>query len=89
MTGSSVFDYIHVGDHAELAEQLGLQTPHAACGNIHPDSHSDEGSNSRAHSPTLPDRGNRQKLGKIDHAYCNYLNISLCVFLVLIALWAF
>lgn len=31
MTGSSVFDYVHVGDHAELAEQLGLtlanQTP--------------------------------------------------------------
>lgn len=24
MTGSSVFDYIHQADHAELAEQLGL-----------------------------------------------------------------
>lgn len=24
MTGSSVFDYIHPQDHAELAEQLGL-----------------------------------------------------------------
>ena len=24
MTGSSVFDYVHTADHAELAEQLGL-----------------------------------------------------------------
>ena len=24
MTGSSVFDYVHAGDHAEIAEQLGL-----------------------------------------------------------------
>lgn len=24
MTGSSIFDYIHQGDHAEIAEQLGL-----------------------------------------------------------------
>ena len=34
MTGSSVFDYVHAGDHAELAEQLGLtlanQTPAAS-----------------------------------------------------------
>lgn len=24
MTGSSVFDYVHTADHAELAQQLGL-----------------------------------------------------------------
>lgn len=24
MTGSSIFDYVHHGDHAEIAEQLGL-----------------------------------------------------------------
>lgn len=24
MTGSSIFDYIHQGDHVEIAEQLGL-----------------------------------------------------------------
>lgn len=24
MTGSSIFDYCHAGDHAEIAEQLGL-----------------------------------------------------------------
>ncbi|KAI4043589.1 NPAS1 isoform 7 [Pan troglodytes] len=27
MTGSSVFDYIHPGDHSEVLEQLGLRTP--------------------------------------------------------------
>ena len=56
MTGSSVFDYVHVGDHQELAEQLGLQTPHS-CGIVHSPSHSDDGSTSRVHSPSLPDRG--------------------------------
>lgn len=24
MTGSSIFDYVHADDHAEIAEQLGL-----------------------------------------------------------------
>jgi hypothetical protein len=24
MTGSSIFDYVHLNDHAEIAEQLGL-----------------------------------------------------------------
>ncbi|XP_074872400.1 neuronal PAS domain-containing protein 1 [Carettochelys insculpta] len=27
LTGSSVFDYVHPGDHPEVAEQLGLKTP--------------------------------------------------------------
>lgn len=27
MTGSSVFDYVHVKDHPELAEHLGLAIP--------------------------------------------------------------
>uniref|UniRef100_A0A8C6CKP3 Neuronal PAS domain-containing protein 1 n=1 Tax=Moschus moschiferus TaxID=68415 RepID=A0A8C6CKP3_MOSMO len=27
LTGSSVFDYIHPGDHSEVLEQLGLRTP--------------------------------------------------------------
>ena len=27
LTGSSVFDYVHPGDHAELAEQLGMKLP--------------------------------------------------------------
>uniref|UniRef100_A0A8C3T3R8 Neuronal PAS domain-containing protein 1 n=1 Tax=Chelydra serpentina TaxID=8475 RepID=A0A8C3T3R8_CHESE len=32
LTGSSVFDYIHPGDHPEVAEQLGLKTPFDAVG---------------------------------------------------------
>ena len=28
MTGSSIFDYVHQADHAELAEQLGVQLAH-------------------------------------------------------------
>uniref|UniRef100_A0A3Q2YU64 Neuronal PAS domain protein 3 n=1 Tax=Hippocampus comes TaxID=109280 RepID=A0A3Q2YU64_HIPCM len=27
LTGSSVFDYVHPGDHAEMAEQLGMKVP--------------------------------------------------------------
>lgn len=27
MTGSSMFDYVHIQDHQELAEQLGLNNP--------------------------------------------------------------
>lgn len=27
LTGSSVFDYIHPGDHVEMAEQLGMKLP--------------------------------------------------------------
>ncbi|CAM4670617.1 unnamed protein product [Lepidochelys olivacea] len=32
LTGSSVFDYIHPGDHPEVAEQLGLKLPFDAVG---------------------------------------------------------
>uniref|UniRef100_A0A8C0GML1 Neuronal PAS domain protein 1 n=1 Tax=Chelonoidis abingdonii TaxID=106734 RepID=A0A8C0GML1_CHEAB len=32
LTGSSVFDYIHPGDHPEVAEQLGLKPPFDAVG---------------------------------------------------------
>lgn len=27
LTGSSAFDYIHPGDHVEMAEQLGMKLP--------------------------------------------------------------
>lgn len=33
MTGSSIFDYTHHEDHAELAEQLGLQTMSSSASN--------------------------------------------------------
>ncbi|GIY06320.1 protein trachealess [Caerostris darwini] len=54
MTGSSVFDYIHQQDHAELAEQLGInlsqpQTVASSPGSVA----SDEGSSSSTSTPTL------------------------------------
>lgn len=65
MTGSSIFDYVHVADHSELAEQLGLCLPQSggSGGSAMPSpaSTSDDGSSSaptpRAQSPPLPDRG--------------------------------
>lgn len=42
MTGSSIFNYIHQGDHSEIAEQLGLtltnQSPQNASGMTSPSS---------------------------------------------------
>lgn len=69
MTGSSVFDYIHQQDHAELAEQLGInlsqsQTTHgmaASPGSVA----SDDGSSSSApggtSTPTGLDRPGMQR----------------------------
>ncbi|KAH0555287.1 hypothetical protein KQX54_016917 [Cotesia glomerata] len=45
MTGSSVFDYVHQQDHAEVAEQLGLGLTSTSCASV---SHS---SNSGLASP--------------------------------------
>lgn len=48
MTGSSVFDYIHHADHAEVAEQLGLSLSNGQ-GMASPSSNvgSDEGTGSQ------------------------------------------
>lgn len=55
LTGSSVFDYVHPGDHAELAEQLGMKLPPTRM--MSPSSSSTpsvaEGSPSTATSPGL------------------------------------
>ncbi|XP_048734136.2 protein trachealess-like isoform X2 [Ostrea edulis] len=63
MTGSSFFDYVHVQDHQELLEQLGLGTPHS--GSVSdvpsPDSQSDGGSapsTPRPSTPPTPERSN-------------------------------
>ena len=42
MAGSSIFDYVHQGDHAEVAEQLGLSLTGHSQGMSSPSS-SDEG----------------------------------------------
>lgn len=51
MTGSSVFDYVHHQDHAEIAEQLGLSLSSTA-GMASPASgHSEESSSHGTNNP--------------------------------------
>ena len=56
LTGCSVFDYVHPGDHAELAEQLGMKLPPNKTASS-PSSNNAEGGNSNnsstAPSPTM------------------------------------
>ena len=66
MTGSSLFDYTHVQDHQELAEQLGLNSQgiYSTCNNTS-SAASDDGNNSntsRAVTPTLPERSKYEYL---------------------------
>ncbi|XP_061166787.1 protein trachealess-like isoform X2 [Saccostrea echinata] len=62
MTGSSIFDYVHVQDHQELLEQLGLATPNWTIPDVpSPSSQSDTGSapsTPRATTPPSPDQTN-------------------------------
>ncbi|CAG7828307.1 unnamed protein product [Allacma fusca] len=51
MTGSSVFDYIHQSDHAELAEQLGLGLAHSSGANVPSPGSEDGSSNSATNNP--------------------------------------
>ncbi|GFY39781.1 hypothetical protein TNIN_329271 [Trichonephila inaurata madagascariensis] len=54
---NSVFDYIHQQDHAELAEQLGINLAQTQAAAASPGSvASDDGSSSSAPGPTTPDR---------------------------------
>ncbi|EHH30189.1 hypothetical protein EGK_10805 [Macaca mulatta] len=56
MTGSSVFDYIHPGDHSEVLEQLGLRTP--TPGPPTPPSVSSSSSSSSSSLADTPEIGN-------------------------------
>ncbi|KAJ4939149.1 hypothetical protein JOQ06_028610, partial [Pogonophryne albipinna] len=56
LTGSSVFDYIHPGDHAETAEQLGMKLPPGrglslSQGNVNEDGASSASSSSHSETP--------------------------------------
>ncbi|XP_028293556.1 neuronal PAS domain-containing protein 3 isoform X2 [Gouania willdenowi] len=56
LTGSSVFDYIHPGDHVEMAEQLGMKLPpgRGLCmsqGAVHEDGASSGSSSSHSETP--------------------------------------
>lgn len=54
MAGSSIFDYVHQGDHAEVAEQLGLSLTGHSQGMASPSS-SDDGT---THGTMNPDGKN-------------------------------
>ncbi|XP_071832321.1 uncharacterized protein [Apostichopus japonicus] len=51
LTGSSIFDFVHQGDHTELAEELGMKLPPRLCGVNH--SKKEEG-DSVPSSPNIP-----------------------------------
>lgn len=53
MTGSSIFDYVHQADHAEIAEQLGLSLTGrpGQAGLNSPASGSEEGSQHGTNNP--------------------------------------
>lgn len=53
MTGSSIFDYVHQADHAEIAEQLGLSLAGRSGGTglNSPASGSEEGSQHGTNNP--------------------------------------
>lgn len=76
MTGSSVFDYIHQQDHAELAEQLGInlsqsQATHgmaASPGSVA----SDDGSSSSAPGGTSTPTGLDRPGNMLYHWYKTY-----------------
>lgn len=50
MAGSSIFDYVHQGDHAEVAEQLGLSLTGHSQGMASPSS-SDDGTHGGTMNP--------------------------------------
>jgi hypothetical protein len=51
MAGSSIFDYVHQADHAEVAEQLGLCLSSQSGGGMASPSESEEGSTSGTMNP--------------------------------------
>lgn len=73
MAGSSIFDYVHQGDHAEVAEQLGLSLTGHSQGMASPSS-SDDGT---THGTMNPD-------GKCDEftAFNDVLSINVLHFSV-------
>lgn len=56
MTGSSIFDYVHVQDHQEVTEQLGLNAPQCTAG---AQSSEDGSSTPRSVTPSMPERGTK------------------------------
>lgn len=72
LTGSSAFDYIHPGDHVEMAEQLGMKLPPGrgmslSQGAVNEDAASSASSSSH---PETPEPGGKEGREEGEAALC-------------------
>ncbi|XP_045484446.1 protein trachealess isoform X2 [Pieris rapae] len=82
MTGSSIFDYIHQADHAEMAEQLGLSLAgRGGAGLNSPASGSEEGSQHGTNNPDVSAQMTLAASGSLyrgmDRAFCIRMKSTL------------
>lgn len=68
LTGSSVFDYVHPGDHVEMAEQLGMKLPPGrgislSQGAVNEDGASSASSSSHSETPEPGEKRGRRAAG--------------------------
>ncbi|XP_045503905.1 protein trachealess isoform X1 [Colias croceus] len=82
MTGSSIFDYVHQADHAEIAEQLGLSLAgRGGAGLNSPASGSEEGSQHGTNNPDVSAQMTLAASGSLyrgmDRAFCVRMKSTL------------
>ncbi|XP_026497498.2 protein trachealess isoform X7 [Vanessa tameamea] len=82
MTGSSIFDYVHQADHAEIAEQLGLSLAgRSGAGLNSPASGSEEGSQHGTNNPDVSAQMSLAASGSLyrgmDRAFCIRMKSTL------------
>ncbi|NP_001036830.1 trachealess [Bombyx mori] len=83
MTGSSIFDYVHQADHAEIAEQLGLSLAgrSGGAGLNSPASGSEEGSQHGTNNPDVSSQMSLAASGSLyrgmDRAFCVRMKSTL------------
>ncbi|XP_026735918.1 protein trachealess-like [Trichoplusia ni] len=83
MTGSSIFDYVHQADHAEIAEQLGLSLTGrpGGAGLNSPASGSEEGSQHGTNNPDVSSQMSLAASGSLyrgmDRAFCVRMKSTL------------
>ncbi|XP_063529866.1 protein trachealess isoform X1 [Cydia strobilella] len=82
MTGSSIFDYVHQADHAEIAEQLGLSLAgRSGAGLNSPASGSEEGSQHGTNNPDVSSIMSLAASGSLfrgmDRAFCIRMKSTL------------
>ncbi|GBP22109.1 Protein trachealess [Eumeta japonica] len=81
MTGSSIFDYVHQADHAEIAEQLGLSLTGRGGAISSPASGSEEGSQHGTNNPDVSAQMSLAASGALyrgmDRAFCIRMKSTL------------